>query len=139
MGIAALLPLSRWYFHDFPAYSRAYFNGTYTAVHHALRGGVACAGVALLLALVFAILRPRMMNPVVVALLLVAGIGVMGSGEYLREFSRYPYVINSYIYANDIRMAQLQEHHHEWCGQNFALGRNERPGLKRLWPATFYD
>ncbi|MFZ0794806.1 MAG: cytochrome ubiquinol oxidase subunit I, partial [Candidatus Korobacteraceae bacterium] len=108
LGIAALLPLSRWYFHDFPAYSRAYFNGTYTAVHHALRGGVACAGVALLLALVFAILRPRMMNPVVVALLLVAGIGVMGSGEYLREFSRYPYVINSYIYANDVRVGQME-------------------------------
>jgi mono/diheme cytochrome c family protein len=108
LGIAALLPLSRWYFHDFPAYSRAYFSGTYTALQHALRGGLACAAAALLLAVVFALLRPKMMNPVVVAVLLVAGFGVMGSGEYLREFSRYPYVINSYIYANDIRMAQVQ-------------------------------
>ncbi len=109
VGIAVLLPLSRWYFHDFPAYSRAYFSGAYTAVRHGVRGGAACAGIALLLAVVFALLRPKLMNPVVVVLLLVAGIGVMGSGEYLREFSRYPYVINSYIYANDIRMAQLQD------------------------------
>jgi len=107
LGIAALLPLSRWYFHDFPAYSRAYFGGAHTAVQHALRGGATCAGIALLLAVVFALLQPKMMNAVVVAVLLVAGIGVMGSGEYLREFSRYPYVINSYIYANDIRMAEL--------------------------------
>ena len=27
LGIASLLPLSRWYFHDFPSYSRAYFGG----------------------------------------------------------------------------------------------------------------
>ena len=27
MGIAPLPPLSRWYFHDFPSYSQAYFSG----------------------------------------------------------------------------------------------------------------
>ena len=78
------------------------------AVRHALLGAAVCTVVALLLALVFALLRPKMMNPVVVAVLLVAGFGVMGSGEYLREFSRYPYVINSYIYANDIRVGQME-------------------------------
>jgi mono/diheme cytochrome c family protein len=112
LGIASLLPLSRWYFHDLPSYSRAYFSGLYpgmfTAVHHALLGAAVCAGVALILTLVFALLRPKMMNAVVVAVLLVAGIGVMGSGEYLREFSRYPYVINSYIYANDVRVGQME-------------------------------
>jgi len=80
----------------------------YTAVHHALLGGAVCTGVALALALVFALIRPKLMNPVVVAVLLVAGISVMATGEYLREFSRYPYVINSYIYANDIRVGQVE-------------------------------
>ena len=108
LGIASLLPLSRWYFHDLPSYSRAYFSGMYTAVQHALLGGAVCAGVALALALVFALLRPKIMNPVVVAVLLLAGISVMGAGEYLREFSRYPYVINSCIYANDIRVGQIE-------------------------------
>ncbi|MGO9346775.1 MAG: c-type cytochrome [Terriglobales bacterium] len=108
LGIASLLPLSRWYFHDLPSYSRAYFSGAYIGVRHSLRGAAVCAGVALILTLVFALLRPKMMNPVVVAVLLVAGIGVMGSGEYLREFSRYPYVINSYIYANDVRVGQME-------------------------------
>jgi len=108
LGIASLLPLSRWYFHDLPSYSRAYFGGAYIAIRHSLRGAAVCTVVALLLTLVFALLRPKMMNPVVVAVLLVAGFGVMGSGEYLREFSRYPYVINSYIYANDVRVGQME-------------------------------
>ncbi len=108
LGIAALLPLSSWYFHDFPSYSRAYFGGIFATPHYAVLGAAICAAVALLLAIVFALLRPKMMNPVIVMVLIVAGIGVMGAGEYLREFARYPYVINRYIYANDIRMAQAQ-------------------------------
>ncbi len=107
LGILPLLPLSGWYFHEFPSCSRAYFGGLYPAVRHALLGAAVCTAVALLLALVFALLRPKMMNSLVVAVLLLAGIGVMGSGEYMREFGRYPYVINGYIYANDVRMGQV--------------------------------
>jgi mono/diheme cytochrome c family protein len=107
-GITALLPLSLWYFRDFPANSREYFGGMYTAVHHALVGGAVCAAVALILGFGLAVLRPKLMSPVFVAVLLIAGIGVMGSGEYLREFSRYPYAINSYIYANDVRVGQVE-------------------------------
>jgi mono/diheme cytochrome c family protein len=107
LGIASVPPLSRWYFHDFPSYSRAYFSGMYPAVRHALFGAAVCTGVALILAL-FALLRPKLMNPLVVAVLLVAGIGVMGSGEYMRELSRYPYVINGYIYANDVRVGHVE-------------------------------
>lgn len=112
LGIAPMLPLSRWYFHDLPPYSKAYFSGafgaSYIAVRHSLRAATVCACVALLLTVIFALLRPKLMNPVLVAVLLIAGIGVMGSGEYLREFSRYPYVINGYIYANDVPAAQME-------------------------------
>jgi mono/diheme cytochrome c family protein len=108
LGIGSLLPLSQWYFRDFPAYARTYFNGAFIGIRHGILGGTICAGVALLLALVFALLRPKWMNPVIVAVLLLAGIMVMGAGEYVREFSRYPYVINSYIYANDIRVGQVE-------------------------------
>ncbi|MGB8113550.1 MAG: c-type cytochrome [Candidatus Sulfotelmatobacter sp.] len=113
LGIASLFPLGLWYFHDFPSYSRGYFSGgahsgMYMAVHHALLGAAVCGGVALLLALVFALLRPKLMNPIFVAVLLIAGIGVMGGCEYVREFSRYPYVINGYIYANDVRVGQAE-------------------------------
>ena len=89
LGIASLLPLSRWYFLNLPLYSRAYFNGAfdapYIAVRHSIRGAAVCAGLTLILSLVFALLRPKMMNPAIVAVLLIAGFGVIGSGEYLRR------------------------------------------------------
>ena len=75
------------------------------------------------------------MNPVVVAVLLVAGISVMGSGEYLREFSRYPYVINSYIYANDIRVGKV-----EGIVANGVAKTSpwvETLATRWLWPGTF--
>ena len=137
LGVAALLPLSRWYFYDFPAYSRAYFNGMYVEVHHALLGAGVCAAVALILGLLFALLWPKLMNPVFVAVLVVTGIGVMGSGEYMREFGRYPYVINGYIYANDVRVGAGEEYSREWCRQDFALDRSQRRRPTCLWPATF--
>ena len=108
IGIAPLFPLSRWYFHQFPAYSLTYFGGMYPEVSHAIRGAAACTGIVLVLALVFALLRPKMMNAFVVAVLLVAGLAVMGSGEFMREFARYPYAISGYIYANDIRLSQVE-------------------------------
>ena len=108
VGIAPLFPLSRWYFHQLPAYSRTYFGGVYPEVSHAIRGAATCTGVVLALALIFALLRPKMMNTFVVAMLLVTGLALMGSGEFMREFARYPYAINGYIYANDIRLTQVE-------------------------------
>ncbi len=107
LGILALLPLARWYFEKFPAHSRALFGGLYPTARHAVLGSAVCAAVAVLLALVFALLLPKRMNGWIVGVLLLAGIGVMGSGEYLREFARYPHAINGYIYANDIRLGQV--------------------------------
>ncbi len=46
------------------------------------------------------------MRAPVVALLVVCGLGMIGAGEYLREFVRKPWVINQVVYANDLRAAQ---------------------------------
>ena len=48
------------------------------------------------------------MRAPVVALLLVCGLGMIGAGEYLREFVRKPWVINQVVYANDMRAAQVE-------------------------------
>ena len=69
---------------------------------------VVAAALALVLALVFAIGRPRWMNPAVTVLLLLCGLAVMGSGEYMREVSRKPFAITGYIYANDVRAADVE-------------------------------
>ncbi len=123
LGIASLLPLSRWYFHDFPAYSRAYFGGSYPEVHSAVLRAAICAGVALTLALVFALLRPKMMNRLLVAVLLVTGIGAHG-------FGRIPARVRPLSVCHQrLHLCQRHqdgaggEHRRAWSRRHFALGR----------------
>ena len=106
---ALVLPLSLWwYFNRIPHFSQLYMNGVLIGVRHALRGGVGFTLLALAIALVFGIWKPRWMRPPVVALLVLCGLGMIGAGEYLREFVRKPWVINQVIYANDVRAAQVE-------------------------------
>jgi mono/diheme cytochrome c family protein len=106
---ALVLPLALWwYFARIPQFSRLYLNGVLIGVRHAVRGGVAFTLLALAIALVFGVWKPRWMRAPVVALLVVCGLGMIGAGEYLREFVRKPWVINQVIYANDVRASQVE-------------------------------
>ncbi len=109
VGGALVLPFTLWwYFARFPQFSRAYLNGVLTGVRHAVRGGMGFTLLALAIALVFGVWKPRWMRPPVVALLVICGLGMIGAGEYLREFVRKPWVINQVVYANDLRAAEVE-------------------------------
>jgi len=106
---ALVLPLSLWwYFAKIPRFSQLYLNGVLTGVRHAVRGGVGFTLLALVVALVCGVWKPRWMRAPVVAVLVICGLGMIGAGEYLREFVRKPWVINQVIYANDLRAAQVE-------------------------------
>jgi mono/diheme cytochrome c family protein len=106
---ALVLPLSLWwYFARIPQFSRLYLNGVLTGVRHAVRGGIGFTVLAIVIALVFGVWKPRWMRAPVVALLVVCGLGMVGAGEYLREFVRKPWVISQLIYANDLPAAQIE-------------------------------
>ena len=105
---ALVMPLALWwYFARIPKFSQLYLDGALTGVRHAVRGGVGFTLLALGIALVCGVWKPRWMRAPVVALLLVCGLGMIGAGEYLREFVRKPWVINQVVYANDLRAAQI--------------------------------
>lgn len=108
LGLALLPFTAWWYFGKFPAFSREYLAGLIPTAEHTVRLGIVTAALAVALGLVFAIAKPRWMNRVVLAVMVLACFGALASGEYLREFSRKPYAINGYIYANGIRVAQAQ-------------------------------
>lgn len=106
---ALVLPLALWwYFARIPQFSRLYLNGVLIGVRHAVRGGEGFTLLALAIALVCGVWKPRWMRAPVVALLVVCGLGMIGAGEYLREFVRKPWVINQVIYANDVRAAEME-------------------------------
>ncbi|HVZ17457.1 MAG TPA: c-type cytochrome [Terriglobales bacterium] len=108
IGLAIMPFAGWWYFGKFPAFARDYFAGLVPAATHSFRLGAICAAIAVLLAIVFAIAIPKWMNRVVLAVIIVACFVTLGSGEYVRELVRKPYAINGYIYANGIRVDQVQ-------------------------------
>jgi len=105
---ALVLPLSLWwYFACIPQFSRLYFDRGFIGVRHAIRGGIGFTLMALVIALLCGLWKPRWMRRPPVGFLLVCGLGVIGAGEYLREFVRKPWVINQVLYANDLRPARI--------------------------------
>jgi mono/diheme cytochrome c family protein len=106
---AVVLPLSlRWYFAKLPQFSRAYLNGTLIGARHAMNGGLAATALVLVLALIFGLWKPRWMNPAVVTLLALGAFLMLGSGEYLREFVRKPWVVDQVVYANDLLASEVE-------------------------------
>jgi mono/diheme cytochrome c family protein len=116
-GIALLVPFGWWYDVRLPAFSHDYLAGLVPTVQQVAHAGMWMAGATVALALVFAVWKPRWMNAAVVALILIAGLATMGSGEYVREVSRKPYTINGYIYANDMRVAEIDTISAEGAGK----------------------
>jgi len=108
---SVLLPLTAWwYYAKFPVFAKAYMAGALPAAQHPVRGGITCAALGLLFALVFAIWKPRLMRAPLVVFMMIFAFGLMASGEYLREFVRKPWVITGYIYANDLRTEAIDSH-----------------------------
>ncbi len=101
-----VLPL-RWYFADFPPESKAYFEVILPAMRHMVYLGAIAAGLSFLLAAVFAVAKPAWIRSSIVTVILLCGFILIGTGEYAREVARKPYAIGSYIYSNDLRVAQM--------------------------------
>jgi mono/diheme cytochrome c family protein len=100
---AIILPAClAWYFATLPGFSKIYLSGQLKAMRHGVRGGIAFACVLMLIALL-ALWKPRAMRVPVMTVAVICALGLMGSGEYMREFVRKPWVINGVIYANDVR------------------------------------
>lgn len=97
-----------WYFSKFPDFAKQYLADMLPAAHRVVSFGIVCTIVAALLALLFAVIRPQWMRSPMVTILLLSCFGALASGEYLREFVRKPYAINGYIYANGIRVADVE-------------------------------
>ncbi len=112
LGSLLLPPLAAWYYRSIPGFSKAYLTGRLPAAEHVARGSIAFAALALLVALLFGVWKPRWMRTPQIVILLVLGFGVIGSFEYLRELVRKPWAIVDYIYANDVR-ADAVDHYRE--------------------------
>ena len=107
VGTACLVLPARWYFASFPAESKTYFTILLPGMADVIRLGIYAAGLSFLLAALFAVAKPAWLRAPIVALILLCGFTVMATGEYTREVARKPFVIGSYMYANDLRLASF--------------------------------
>jgi len=55
---------------------------------------------------VWPLLAPKLWHPVGVALLILVGLGTMGSGEWMREAGRKPFTLYNYMYSTGLRVDQ---------------------------------
>ena len=107
LGTALLILPARWYFADFPPESKAYFEVILPSMRHMVYLGALAAALGFLLAGVFAVAKPSWMRAPIVAVVLLCGFVLIGTGEYTREVARKPFAIGSYIYSNDLRVAEM--------------------------------
>ncbi len=108
VGAVLLLPLGWWYDLRLPKAAHIYLAGLIPTVRFVAGTGIVLTLLVVLLTIVFAVWRPRLMNAALVGLMLIFGLAMMGSGEYVREVSRKPFAIGGYIYANDVRAGQIE-------------------------------
>jgi mono/diheme cytochrome c family protein len=107
LGTLLLAPSAAWYYASIPGFSKIYLSGMLVSTQHIARAGIGSAALALLLASICGLWKPRLMRLPIIVVLLAAGLGIIGSLEYLREFVRKPWAIQGYIYANDIPAAAV--------------------------------
>jgi len=110
LGLAFLAMPARWYFADFPPQAHSYFIVVLPAMRRVIDLGVAAAMLGFVLVAVFAVARPDWLRAPAVAVVLVCGFAIMAAGEYSREFARKPFAIGSYIYSNDLRVANFDRY-----------------------------
>ena len=105
---AVVMPVALWWYAaKLPLFAHLSLGMGVTSVTHALRGGVGFSLLALVLALVCGAWKPEWMRPPVVVVLVLCGIGMVGAGEYLREYLRKPWAVNTLVYANDVRAGEV--------------------------------
>ena len=107
LGTLFLLLPARWYFAEFPPEAKAYFTTVLPSMRHVIYLGELAAALGFVLAALFAVARPTWLRAPTVAIILLCGFVVMGTGEYTREVARKPFVIGDYIYANGLRLADF--------------------------------
>ncbi|HYB91104.1 MAG TPA: c-type cytochrome [Candidatus Binataceae bacterium] len=108
VGIVFMPVFGAWHYSAFPEFSRQYLAGMLPVARHTVALGISAAAVALVLTALTAVWKPRALNGAVVAVVLVCGFITLGSGEYLREVIRKPWVIGGYLYANGIPAASVK-------------------------------
>ncbi len=108
VGLAGAFLSAIWWWDGLPAAVRQLAAGNMPIAMEAFKVAVWTIRGLVLLVVVLAIVFPRGINPATSALILLFGLVVIGSGEWLREAIRKPWVIQNYLYSNGLRADEVK-------------------------------
>jgi mono/diheme cytochrome c family protein len=115
--IVGLLLSLLWYYFTIPNDNRQLLTflqeqsivGDFDDVSRYFYLGMSALGVAIILMLVLRFAPKIRFTPVLTLLILLMGLFIFASFEFSREILRKPYTISHYIYANSLRVSQIDE------------------------------
>jgi mono/diheme cytochrome c family protein len=93
-----------WYFAVIPSAARDQVIGSAAVVQIFLLLSVALAALIFIYGVLGAGFQPRRFSVTTAVVLLVMGLAVVGTSEFVREAIRKPYIIYNYMYSNSIRL-----------------------------------
>ncbi|MFC1564014.1 cytochrome ubiquinol oxidase subunit I [candidate division KSB1 bacterium] len=100
-GAALSLPALKWYISTFPVPLGEYLSGTAPTIASAYQV-IFWAGIIFVLLTVIPVVLPKNFNLGIAVVIMVYGLIVFGSAEWIRETARKPYVIYDYMYGNGL-------------------------------------
>ncbi len=101
MVLGAIFTL--WYLFKLPEHAKDLaFGGTLPYLKGMLYVAAICYGVVLLWFVIFGLIRPSLSRPVIGIIILFILFAGIGAGEGFREGARRPYIIDRYMYGNQI-------------------------------------
>lgn len=108
-AIPFLLVGGLWYGASVPALSREIATGYAAAVTIFTTLSVAFAAIIFAFGYLLAYRQPQAFSPGLAGLFLALGFLAMGTGEFVREAIRKPYIIYGYMYSNSVIVDQVPE------------------------------
>lgn len=108
LGLVGTFLSAIWWWDGLPAAVHQLAAGNMPIALDAFKAIVWTLRGLILLVVVLAIVFPRWANPATTILILLCGLAVLGSGEWLREAVRKPWVIQNYLYSNGYRADEVK-------------------------------
>lgn len=97
-----------WYYYAVPAGTRFIAFDLNAQTQIFMQGMLVTSVLVVILGALFMLKMPRTVQQLLVFVLVIIGLGWMGSFEYVREIARKPFVIQDFMYSTSIHKADME-------------------------------
>jgi mono/diheme cytochrome c family protein len=107
-GFLLMAVSTPWYVASIPAEAQTALAGQWPELDLWMMRGMLCTAGVVLISLLFAVARPKLMSMGVAVALMLLGVGHFAAFEMIRELIRKPYVVAGHIYSNSLYVDEVE-------------------------------